>query len=197
MSNDVSRRSLMRATGGAVAATGVTAVGADSVAAQSVEWPSQVNSGNGDDETDARGQDEATVMVGAGDQGLAFSPKKLWIDPGTTVIFEWTGQGGSHNVETIEGPSGMGAELASEEGNTYEYQFTGEEAGITTYQCNPHKSIGMFGGIAVGDDVPTAEETSSSSAVFVPDGAMALSIASFIAMCGTLGLAFVFMKYGN
>ncbi len=197
MCQDVSRRNLLRATGGAAAMTGVTAGGADTVTAQSVEWPSQVNSGNLGDETDARGQDEATVMVGAGDQGLAFSPTKLWIDPGTTVVFEWTGQGGSHNVETIEGPSGLGAELASEEGNVYEYEFTEEEAGITTYQCNPHKSIGMFGGIAVGDDVSAAEEATSSSAVFVPDSAMALSIASFIAMCGTLGLAFVFMKYGN
>ncbi|ERH04653.1 MAG: plastocyanin [Halorubrum sp. J07HR59] len=197
MKSDASRRNFLRATGGTAAAVGVTAAGTRGAAAQSVEWPSQVTSGNLGSEEDARGQDEVTVIVGAGEQGLAFSPTKLWIDPGTTVTFEWAGQGGSHNVETIEGPSQMEADLASEEGYTYEYEFTEAEAGITAYQCNPHKSIGMFGGIAVGDDVPTAEEAVSSSAVFVPDDAMALSIASFIAMCGTLGLAFVFMKYGN
>jgi hypothetical protein len=56
----------------------------------------------------------------------------------------------------------------------------------------------MHAGLAVGEDVATVETGGGSSdAVFVPDGARALGIATFIAMVSTLGLAFVFMKYGG
>jgi hypothetical protein len=57
----------------------------------------------------------------------------------------------------------------------------------------------MHGGIAVGEDVATVDVGGGggSNAVFVPDAARALGIATFIAMVSTLGLAFVFMKYGG
>ncbi len=63
----------------------------------------------------------------------------------------------------------------------------------------PHTTTGMHGGLAVGGDIET-EATGGgggSSAVFVPQGARALSVATFVAMVSTLGLAFVFMKYGG
>jgi len=205
-SDDVTRRGLLRAAGGAAAAGGAVA-GAGSAAAQEEQpdWPSGVEGGNLGSYEDARGEDEVTVLVGAGDNGLAFDPTKLWIDPGTTVVWEWTGQGGGHNVATVDGPADLESERAEEEGTTYEYEFTEEDAGITHYHCQPHDSVGMHAGVAVGDDVPTAGgggdggggEGEAPSAVFVPDGAKALGVATFIAMVATLGLAFVFMKYGG
>src|SRR6056297_698017 len=50
--------------------------------------------------TDARGQDSVTVAVGAQGNGgaFAFDPPAVHVDNGATVQFEWTGQGGGHNV---------------------------------------------------------------------------------------------------
>ena len=57
----------------------------------------------------------------------------------------------------------------------------------------------MHAGLAVGDDIDTVDAGNGdgAGAVFVPQGARALGIATFIAMVSTLGLAFVFMKYGG
>ena len=104
---------------------------------------------------DARDQDAVTVDVGAGD-GIAFDPPAVWISPGTTVTWEWTGEGGAHNVVTNEGKAGLDSgDAVDSSGATYEYEFTEEDAGITTYKCNPHETSGMKGGVAVGDDVET------------------------------------------
>jgi len=194
----VSRRAFLRTAGGAAAATAVGS-GAASAQGEQPEFPSQVENGNGGDFLDARGGDEVTVEVGAGSDGLAFSPTKLWIDPGTTVTWEWTGAGGSHNVATVEGEASLESEIQDSEGATYQHEFTEEEAGITHYHCQPHDSVGMHAGVAVGDDVPTTGggEDEASGVVFVPDGAKALGVASFIAMVATLGIAFFFLRYGG
>jgi halocyanin-like protein len=164
------------------------------------DWPSGANQNLGTYQ-DARGQDAVTISVGAGDQGLAFDPSLVWVDPGTTVTWEWTGSGGAHNVQTVEegGPASLDSgDAIDEEGHTYEYETSEEDVGITHYHCVPHTSVGMHGGLAVGEDIPTVDTGGGeSSAVFVPDGARALTIATFIAMVSTLGLAFVFMKYGG
>ena len=208
-SDDVSRRAFMRTAGGSVAVVGTTGAAAgtaagqeDGGASEEPEWPSGVTSGNLGSYQDARGQDAVTVSVGAGENGLAFDPTQLWVDPGTTITYEWTGNGGAHNVQTVEG--GGSASLDSgdpvgEEGYTYEYDVSEGDAGITHYHCVPHTAVGMHAGLAVGGDIPTVETGGggSSSAVFVPEGARALTIATFIAMVSTLGLAFVFMKYGG
>lgn len=196
--DDVSRRTFMRTAGGAAAATGIAAGSAGTAAAQEAEpeWPSPVENANVGSYEDARGNDEVTISVGAGD-GLAFDPTKVWVDAGTTIIWEWTGQG-THNVVTVEGEAQLESEITDEEGFTYEYETSEEDAGITHYQCDPHSEVGMHGGIAVGEDVPTADEGGSAAGVvFVPDGARALAIATFIAMCATLGLAFFFLSYGG
>ena len=201
-SDDVSRRAFMRTAGGAAAAAGAATATAGTAAAQEVEpdWPSGAE-GNVGSYTDARGQDSVTISVGAGDQGLAFDPTLVWVDEGTTVVWEWTGAGGAHNVQTVEdgGPATLDSgNPVGEEGNTYEYEASGEDAGITHYHCVPHTATGMHGGIAVGEDIATIEVGGGeSNAVFVPDAARALGIATFIAMVSTLGLAFVFMKYGG
>jgi len=201
-SDDVSRRAFMRTAGGAAAAAGAATATAGTAAAQEEQpvWPSGASSGNVGSYQDARGESEVTVSVGAGDQGLAFDPTLLWVDPGTTITFEWTGNGGAHNVQNVEGPAALDSgDPVGEEGHTYEYETSEDDVGITHYHCVPHTAVGMHGGLAVGEDIET-ESTGGgggSNAVFVPQGARALGVATFIAMVSTLGLAFVFMKYGG
>lgn len=156
----------MRTAGGATAAVASSAAATGTVAGQEEggggggevrpEWPSGVENGNLGTYTDARGQDEVTIDVGAGD-GLAFGPTKVWVDPGTTITWEWTGNGGDHNVETVEGPADFQSEIVGEEGYTFSVELTEENAGIIHYQCQPHATVGMHAGIAVGEEVPTVE----------------------------------------
>ena len=201
-SDDVSRRAFMRTAGGAAAAAGAATATAGTAAAQEVapDWPSGAQ-GNVGSYTDARGQDSVTISVGAGGNGLAFDPTLVWVDEGTTITWEWTGAGGAHNVQTVDGggPASLDSgDPVGEEGATYEYETSSEDAGITHYHCVPHTAVGMHAGLAVGGDIATVEVGGGGSdAVFVPDAARALGVATFIAMVSTLGLAFVFMKYGG
>jgi halocyanin-like protein len=96
---------------------------------------------------DKTGQSEVTVMNGAeGNNGnYAFDPSAIRIDAGTTVVWEWTGQGGQHNVVDEDGA--FESELVQEEGHTFEHTF--EESGLTLYYCQPHKPLGMTGAIVV------------------------------------------------
>lgn len=155
----------MRTAGGATAAVASSAAATGTVAAQEggggeasvrPEWPSGVENANLGSYTDARGQDEVTIEVGAGD-GLAFGPTKIWVDPGTTITWEWTGNGGKHNVETVKGPAEFKSEIVGEGGHTFSVDLTEENKGIIHYQCQPHATVGMHGGIAVGGDVPTVQ----------------------------------------
>ena len=63
-----------------------------------------------------------TAAVGA-DAGFAFAPASLIVDAGTTVVWEWTGAGGAHNVV--------------------------EKGGAFEYVCTPHWTRGMEGTIEV------------------------------------------------
>ena len=69
--------------------------------------------------TDATGQDEVTVDVGAGD-GLAFGPAAVHVDNGATVVWEWTGEGGAHNVVANDETFNSGSATSS---GTFEYTF--------------------------------------------------------------------------
>lgn len=103
-----------------------------------------------DEIEDHTGEGSVTVMVGAGDQGTAFDPPAIRISTGTTVTWEWTGQGGDHNVSPVENSdfSDFGeSELTDEEGHTVENTF--EETGVALYVCEPHRTLGMVGGIIV------------------------------------------------
>jgi halocyanin-like protein len=112
------------------------------------DWFADVD--NYDGTVDRRGQSEVTVEVGAEGNGgaFAFEPAAVRVDPGTTVVWEWTGEGGQHNVITEEGEQ-LESELVAEAGFTYEHTF--EEEGVTTYYCEPHLSLGMKGAVAVGN----------------------------------------------
>jgi len=93
------------------------------------------------DLTDREG---VTVEVGA-DDGLKFAPAAIAVSAGTTVTWEWTGQGGQHNVADEDGA--FESELVEEEGHTFEYTF--EEADTFRYLCQPHESVGMKGAVVV------------------------------------------------
>ncbi|MDS0260314.1 halocyanin domain-containing protein [Haloarcula sp. S1CR25-12] len=150
---------------------------------------------------DAQGQDQVSVAVGAQGNGgnFAFDPPAVHVDNGATVVWEWTGQGGGHNVVSDgEGPLDSG-EAVADQGTTYEYTF--DEDGIFNYICEPHESLGMKGSVVVGTDYPTASAGGGGGGgggvPQVPNSAKTLGIATSLVMVVTLGLTYVFMRYGG
>ncbi|MFC6720383.1 halocyanin domain-containing protein [Halobacteriaceae bacterium SHR40] len=111
------------------------------------------NGANGYEEEleDMTGEDSITIEVGAGGQGFSFAPAAVNIDPGTEVTWEWTGNGGAHNVVSREDSADEfdSGEAVDEEGETFSHTF--EEAGNQFYHCEPHTGSGMHGAIVVGE----------------------------------------------
>jgi halocyanin-like protein len=103
---------------------------------------------------DRRDEDAVGVDVGTGDTGTEFDPVAVAVSVGTTVRWEWTGEGGEHNVEAepddqigesdYEFSSG---EPVDETGTVYERTL--EESGVALYHCEPHLSVGMKGAVVV------------------------------------------------
>lgn len=99
---------------------------------------------------DNTGQDEVVVDVGAAGNGgnRAFAPPAVRISTGTTVSFEWTGQGGLHNVvSTDDSDFDFNSGDPKISGDPFEQSF--DNTGIGLYYCGPHESAGMLGGIEV------------------------------------------------
>lgn len=94
---------------------------------------------------DRRDADEVTISVGAGSSGYRFDPPAVAVTPGTRVVWEWTGNGGSHNV--VGENADFESELVGEAGHTFERTF--DSTGIRKYYCQPHKAMGMKGAVAV------------------------------------------------
>lgn len=199
------RRDFLRAAGGsAAAATAATA--AQPAAAQEggggqvPDWGGWLSGVDGSVQ-DARGQSEVTVQVGTQGNGgsFAFEPAGLWVDTGTTVRFEWTGQGGGHNVVADSGPAGLDSgSPVSNSGVNYEYTF--EEGGITTYYCDPHLSLGMKGAVAVGEDVPTTAAGGGQKELHelgVPIQAHWVGLATILGIIGVINFTFYVLKYGE
>lgn len=103
--------------------------------------------GNYDGVVDETGADEVTVEVGTEANGgyYGFNPAAVRVSAGTTVVWEWTGQGSNHNVAAEDGS--FESELVGEEGHTFTHTF--EEAGTTEYACTPHEAMGMKGVVVV------------------------------------------------
>ena len=95
---------------------------------------------------------EATVSVAVGaDGGFSFAPAHVRVDAGTTVVWEWTGYGGGHNVYAVDGS--FASDLVAGAGHTFERTF--ETPGTLEYICTPHQTRGMGGTVEVvhpGDD---------------------------------------------
>jgi len=109
------------------------------------------NAGGYDGEiVDATGQDSVTIDVGAGDIGLQFAPVAVRVDAGTTITWEWTGEGGKHNVIPAADSDfdvSPEAELIQEAGHTADASF--DEAGNFLYVCEPHQGNGKVGAVVV------------------------------------------------
>jgi halocyanin-like protein len=106
------------------------------------DWVTSI--GNYDGVVDMTGTERPTVAVGA-NGGLDFAPAAIAVDAGTTVVWEWTGRGSSHNV--VERDGAFRSEYHVEQGATFEHTF--EEAGEFAYFCEPHRGQGMKGGVEV------------------------------------------------
>lgn len=103
------------------------------------------NTGNYDGVEDHTGKDEVTVMVGTGSTGYEYSPAAIVVDAGTTVVWEWTGDGGGHDVTAENGD--FQSDLLTDEGETFEHTF--DDTGTFEYYCVPHETMGMKGAVVV------------------------------------------------
>ena len=150
------RRGLLRAAGGATAAVAVASAAGTAAAQTDFDgWLSDVGNYDGT-VVDATGQEEVTVDVGVQANGGAFGfgPAAVQVDAGTTVRWEWTGEGSRHNV--VNEAENFESELAAEEGFTYERTLDSE--GVVKYYCTPHRGLGMKGVVVVGDLPETGGE---------------------------------------
>lgn len=97
---------------------------------------------------DLRGKQRCTVSVGAeGNLGnFAFTPPAIRISLGTEVVWQWTGNGGAHNVVAKDGAFTSGP---PETGSTITFSRTFERAGTYLYYCAPHRVAGMKGAVVV------------------------------------------------
>jgi halocyanin-like protein len=111
------------------------------------EWLAGVGNFDGT-VTDRTGSDTASVTVGAEGNGgaFAFDPPALRITTGSTVRWEWTGDGGGHNV-TFEDADIDSGEVIPDADTAFEHTF--EETGQYRYSCLPHQALGMKGAIIV------------------------------------------------
>lgn len=105
------------------------------------------NVSNFDGVVDKTGESEVTVKVGAegNSGGFAFDPAAIAVDAGTTVVWEWTGNGGMHNV--VDDDGSFESEMTDEAGRTFSHTF--DTAGTFKYKCAPHESMGMKGAVVV------------------------------------------------
>ncbi|KTG07779.1 hypothetical protein AUR64_02775 [Haloprofundus marisrubri] len=97
---------------------------------------------------DMREQSSVTVTVGAKDRMgyFSFDPAAVAVSPGTTITWEWSGEGGGHDVVELDGRFSSGA-LADHAGHTFSHVF--DDPGIYPYYCTPHRAMGMRGAVYV------------------------------------------------
>jgi halocyanin-like protein len=202
----MNRREFLRTAGGTAGAGAVAASAGPAAAAEGgggggpPDFGGYLDGANnyGGSVVDARGQSEVTVEVGAGSTGLAFGPAAVHVDNGATVTWEWTGNGGAHNVVADGGAFESGSPVG-DSGATFEYAF--EEDGIYNYYCSPHQTAGMLGSVVVGTDYPTAGGGGATPVdpahMGVPFQAHFVGIATILAILMSLVFTFFLLKYGE
>lgn len=154
------RRSLLKATGTALAATVAGCGGSPGENGEgNTNVPGRIDNylsgspevGNYDGTwEDHTGESEVVIKVGGAGNGnnQAFVPAAFKVSVGTTVEWHWTGQGGFHNV--VSAPA---SDVAFDSGepktdrDPFRKRF--ETTGFGLYYCEPHRSIGMKGGFEV------------------------------------------------
>jgi halocyanin-like protein len=195
----VSRRAFITA----VAGTAATAAAGTAAAQASFDgWMSDV--GNYSEVVDETGSDEVTITVGAEGNGgnFAFGPAAVQVDPGTTIVWEWNGEGGQHNVIAEEGAD-FESELTAEAGFTFEQTLDSE--GVIKYYCQPHRALGMKAVVVVGalpDSGGGGGEGGGGGgggggAPSVPDSAKSLVVALTSTLVAVLAMAYFFIRYGG
>jgi halocyanin-like protein len=153
------RRQFLTAAAGAAALGAAGTVGAQSEPDYD-GWFDDVD--NYDGTADMRGQDTVEITVGAEGNGgaFAFDPPAVMVNPGTEVVWTWTGEGGGHNVVSDgDGPLDSGDPVSSGD-TTYSHTF--EEAGTYRYVCTPHQSLGMKGAVVVRSGSPSTSSGGST-----------------------------------
>ncbi len=125
------------------------------------DWMTETEIGGADerydgDILDLRDETSVTIDVGASGNGngYAFGPSAVATSTGTEFVWDWTGEGGAHNVEAI--PDEQLGESDYEftsgdavQGADNEYSYTFDESGIALYHCEPHLNLGMKGSIVI------------------------------------------------
>jgi halocyanin-like protein len=207
----MNRRDFIRTAGGAAGATAAVSASTGTAAASSEGgggggatkpdfggWLDGANGYSGS-VADKTGNKEVTVKVGAGSKGYAFNPAAVHVDKGTTVKFEWTGNGGAHNVVSADGgPLDSGAAVG---GSGVQYEHTFEKSGIFNYKCGPHAGLGMKGSVVVGSDYPTVKAggggEKSLHEMGVPFQAHYVGLATILMVLVSLVFTFFLLKYGE
>ncbi|SEP06201.1 halocyanin domain-containing protein [Halogranum amylolyticum] len=168
---DVTRRTVSR--GAVSATTACLALGsAGGTAAQSsgesdlAGWFGNVDNYEG--VVDETGNAEVTITVGTSANGgnFGFGPAAVRVDPGTTVVWEWSGKGGTHNVVAEDGS--FESEMTGEAGHTFEQTL--ESTGVRKYACVPHQAMGMKGAVVVGDPQSTDEDDGLATTLTLSGG---------------------------
>ncbi|WP_336325676.1 halocyanin domain-containing protein [Halovenus sp. HT40] len=101
---------------------------------------------------DETGSSSVSVDVGGGSDGLAFDPPAVIVSPGTEVTWEWTGNGGAHNVVSADSAATSFDSGSAQQGSDITFSKTFESAGNNPYYCTPHQSVGMHGAIIVQEE---------------------------------------------
>lgn len=97
---------------------------------------------------DQTGSDEVTISVGGG-EGLAFDHPAVLVDSGTTITWEWTGEGGGHNVVSADNSATEFRSGSAQNGSDITFSQTFESSGNQLYYCSPHQAVGMYGAVIV------------------------------------------------
>lgn len=157
----IDRRRLIRGTGALLAAgalAGCTGGGGSADPEDLTDEARQrvdawlADTGNYDGEftyTDPSPPYDALVDVGAQGNGgnLAFAPPAWVVPMGHKVVWEWSGQGASHNVVSADDSD---FEFRSgDPKSTGIFERTFEETGVALYYCDPHRLAGMKGAVVV------------------------------------------------
>ncbi|UIP00850.1 plastocyanin/azurin family copper-binding protein [Halobaculum sp. CBA1158] len=201
------RRDFMRQAGGATAALGAGATATAGTATaqeegggggQQPDFGGYTDGAEGGSYEDLRGESEVTIEVGAGG-GLAFTPTEAWIDTGTTVVFEWVSDG--HNVLFDDNPGDVSGHEPLED-TDFSFEVTFESGGVYTYYCDPHRSLGMLGAIAVGEEVPTVSTGGGGGRKELHDLGVAIQAhwvgaATILGIIMTVIFTFYVVKYGE
>ena len=105
------------------------------------------NASNYDGIVDETGNSEVAITVGAEANGgnWGYGPAAVRVSTGTTVVWEWSGRGGPHDVVAEDGS--FSSEQRNGAGHTYTQTF--EESGVVKYYCTPHRTLGMKGVVVV------------------------------------------------